>query len=140
MFNTIVEAAKNFCLHQIGFECALQDGVAKNRTLIAYIDINTENGNKFRVYVAPEEGFAQKISQVFLEEDQSDEETLRDMTLETANLIVGSAKVIYEENHNPFTIETPFLEKIDLFDCEYDQFATLDIENNMLTLAIKEIH
>lgn len=140
MFNTIIEAAKNFCLHQIGFECALYDEVAKNRTLIAYIDINTENGNKFRVYVAPEQGFAQKISQVFLEEDESDEETLKDMTLETANLIVGSAKVIYEENNNPFTIETPFLEKFDLFDCECDQFATLNIDNDMLTLAIKEIH
>ncbi|MDQ7066611.1 MAG: hypothetical protein Q9M40_00595 [Sulfurimonas sp.] len=68
----------------------------------------------------------QKVSKLFLEEEKSDEETLIDMTLETANLIIGSAKVIAEEiNENPYTIHTPHFIKIGMFDLEYDTAHTI---------------
>lgn len=71
----------------------------------------------------------QRISKVFLEEDNSDEETLIDMALETTNLIVGSAKVIAEEaDENPYTINTPHFEKIDNFNFEYDEAKVIKIE------------
>jgi hypothetical protein len=83
----------------------------------------------------------QRISKLFLEEDKSSEETLIDMTLETANLIVGSAKVIAEEtNQNPYTINTPHFEKIGIFDFDYNQAKTIKIENDELTIAIKELN
>lgn len=141
MLHTIIEASENFCIHQIREPHTLCDEITKTRTLIAYIDIDTNSGSKHRVYIASEPGFMQKVSKLFLEEDESDEETLIDMALETANLIVGSAKVLAEsEEKNAYTIGTPYFEKIDTFDFTYDQAKLIKIENDTLIIAIKELH
>ncbi|MBC8237693.1 MAG: chemotaxis protein CheX [Helicobacteraceae bacterium] len=140
MLKTIVEASENFCIHQIRAPHALHDKVQMQRTLIAYIDINTLSGEKHRVYVGSDSNFMQRISKLFLEEDESSEETLIDMTLETTNLIVGSAKVIAEESGvNTYTIGTPHFEKFDQFDCQYDQIQYIKIDNDILLVAIKEL-
>ena len=140
MLKTISEALENFCIHQIRIPHTLSDGVLDNESFIAYIDINAQSGKTHRVYIASDTNFMQRISNIFLEETQSDKETLIDMTLETANLIVGSAKVIAEErNDNPYTICTPFFLKTDRFDFEYDQAKFVNIDNDKLMIAIKEL-
>jgi len=141
MLQTIIEASENFCIHQIREPHEILDGKIKKRTLIAYIDISTHDGLQHRVYIASDENFMQRVSKLFLEEDESDEETLIDMTLETANLIIGSAKVIAEEsNDNPYTINTPHFEKIDIFDFEYDQAKVIKVDNDEFMIAIKELN
>ena len=140
MLKTIVQASENFCIHQIRLPYVVNDGINKKRTLIAYIDINTRDTKKYRVYLASEISFMQRISKLFLEEEESDEETLIDMILETTNLIVGSAKVIAEEaNINPYTINTPHFEKIDNFDFEHDEAKIIKIQNDEMIIAIKEL-
>ena len=140
MLKTIIEASENFCIHQIREPHEVNDGEIKKRTLIAYIDIDAKDGLKHRVYIASDENFMQRVSKLFLEEDESDEETLIDMTLETANLIIGSAKVIAEEaDVNPYTINTPHFEKLDIFDFEYDQAKIIRVQNDELMIAIKEL-
>ncbi|MFT7860812.1 MAG: chemotaxis protein CheX [Sulfurimonas sp.] len=140
MLNTIEEAAINFCIHQIGEDHTLSDGITKKRTFIAYIDLDAQGGKRYRAYIASDQGFMQKVSKLFLEEDESDEETLCDMTLETANLIIGSAKVIAEEqNDSPYTINTPFFEKIGEFDCQCDDAKTLIVGDSEITIAIKDL-
>ena len=140
MLSTIVEASQKFCTHQLRQECAIENGIPKMRTLIAYIDIVREDTKEYRVYMASEKEFMQKVSQVFLEEDESDEETLIDMLLETANLVVGSAKVIAETSENPYTIKTPHFEKFDSFDFEYDQAKTVKLKDTQIIIAIKELN
>lgn len=140
MLDTIKEAAENFCIHQIRQPHELQDGSTQKRTLIAYIDIDTQDNKKHRVYIASDADFMQRVSKLFLEEDESDEETLKDMTLETANLIIGSAKVIAEDiSKNPYTIGTPKFEKVGEFDFDVDDAKTIKIDDDELTIAIKEI-
>lgn len=140
MLKTIIQASENFCIHQIREPYVISDGINEKRTLIAYIDIEAKNGKKHRVYIASDEKFMQRISKLFLEEDESDEETLIDMTLETTNMIIGSAKVIAEESdENPYIINTPHFEKIDHFDFEYDEAKILKIENDEMIIAIKEL-
>jgi chemotaxis protein CheY-P-specific phosphatase CheC len=140
MLDTIIKAAENFCIHQMNEPHELQDLVTKKRTLIAYIDIDTQEKKKYRVYIASDLSFAQKVSQLFLEEDESDEETLKDMILETANLIIGSAKVIAEDMHkNQYVISTPIFEKIGQFDLEVDAAKTIKIGDSEFTVALKEI-
>ena len=141
MLKSIKEAANNFCIHQIREPYTVTDCTSKTRTLIAYIDINTQEKKTYRVYIASSKGFVQRVSYIFLEEEESDEETLVDMLLETANLIVGSAKVIAQEkNENPYSIGTPHFLKFDLFDFPYDEATTLMVENDEISIAIKEIN
>lgn len=141
MFHTIQTASENFCIHQIRVNHTLREGITDKRTLIAYIDIDTDNSEKKRIYIASDMQFMQRVSLLFLEETQSDEETLIDMTLETANLIIGSAKVIAEEeNENPYSINTPYFEKIGIFDLEYDEAKTILVDNDELTIAIKDLN
>ena len=140
MLDTIKEAAENFCIHQIREPHELKDGVTKKRTLIAYIDIDTQESKKHRVYIASDKGFMQRVSKLFLEEDESDEETLKDMTLETANLIIGSAKVIAQDGNSvAYDIGTPHFEKIGEFDFDIDESKTLRVDDDELTIAIKEL-
>jgi len=139
MLNTIKEAAENFCKHQIGQDHSVDERTTKKRTLIAYIDIEEHNGKRHRVYLAADEPFVQKVSQLFLEEQESDEETLKDMLLETANLIVGSAKVLAQESQTPYTIATPHFAKIGQFDYDVDYAQTITIDDAELTIAIKEL-
>lgn len=141
MLKSILKASENFCIHQIRSAHELSDTNHKKRTLIAYIDINCSDGKQHRVYLASEPSFMQRVSKIFLEEDESDEETLIDMALETTNLIVGSAKVIAEElNENPYTIATPNFIKLDYFDFEYDEFKVIKIQNDEMIIAIKELN
>ncbi len=140
MLDSIKEAAENFCIHQIQEPHELQDGATQKRTLIAYIDIVSEDSKKYRAYIASDTAFMQRISKLFLEEDESDEETLKDMTLETANLIIGSAKVMAEKlGLNQYTIGTPKFKKIGAFDFDVDNAQTIKVDNDELTIAIKEI-
>ena len=141
MLDTIKEAAENFCIHQIRQPYEIQEGPTQKRTLIAYIDIDTQNSKKYRVYIASDKEFMQKVSKIFLEEDESDEDTLKDMLLETANLIIGSAKVIAQDiDTNPYTIGTPKFEKIGSFDITVDDSQTFKVKNDEFTIAIKEIN
>lgn len=140
MSKTIIQASENFCIHQIREPYEIHDKIIKTRTLIAYIDIETKNDSKHRVYLAISPSFAQRVSTLLLEEDVSDEDTLIDMTLETANLIVGSAKVLSEEfGETSFAIKIPHFEKIDLFDFEYDQAKVIKVHKDEMIIAIKEL-
>ena len=139
MIRTITEAAQNFCVHQIREEYKIDNKVSKDETFISYIDIKTNHEKKYRVYISSDKNFIQKISKIFLEEEYSDNETLIDMMLETTNLIVGSAKVIAEQSNHTYTIETPYFKKLGMFDLEYDQAKTININNDKLMIAIKEI-
>ncbi len=139
MLNTIEKAAENFCIHQLGTQCCKKDGVSQKQTFIAYIDINTQEDQNYRVYLASEKEFLQKVAQLFLEEDESDDETLQDMMLETVNLIVGSAKVIAQENEHTFTIQTPHFEKIDTFSYPYNEASSIALDDALLSIAIKEL-
>jgi CheY-specific phosphatase CheX len=82
----------------------------------------------------------QKVSSLFLEENESDDETLKDMILETTNLIVGSAKVIAQESDRSFDIGTPHFQKIDMFDFDFDEIRTFKMGENSFIIAIKEIN
>lgn len=141
MLTTIQRASENFCIHQIREEHIVNEGMTNKRTLIAYIDIDTQDARKYRVYIASDKAFMQRVSKIFLEEEESDEETLIDMTLEMANLIIGSAKVIAEEeNSNPYTINTPHFEKFEVFDFKIDDAKTIQVADDEISIAIKELY
>lgn len=140
MINFIAKAAENFCIHQLGQSPTLSEDKTEKRTLIAYIDIAKDDGTTFRIYTAYEKGMIQLIAELFLGEEESDMETLRDMALETANMVIGSAKVLAaEESDIHFTISTPHFEKHDKFDFSVDNYQTIHLDDHAMMIALKEL-
>lgn len=141
MFNTISQALENFCTHQIRKPYILTKNEIDSEVVITYIDIESEDNKLYRVYVASDNSFLQTVTTLFLEEEDSDKQTMQDMMLELANLIVGSAKVIAENgNATNFNIKTPILLDTNKFDINYDQLCTLEVENKKVSVAIKELN
>ncbi|NOQ29726.1 MAG: chemotaxis protein CheX [Helicobacteraceae bacterium] len=141
MINTISQAAINFCSHQMQMDSGLIANHTDSSRYIAYIDITyTNSEDQSRVYIACDKNFLQKITYSMLFEEESDEETLVDMILETANLVVGSAKVLASDDDSmPFSISTPHFEKIAPFDFEYDTINTVSHEDFEMTIAMKDL-
>lgn len=140
MLPTILQAAENFCIHQIGLPHTTTGLSDKKRTLIAYLDIETKSGSKHRAYLGCDNVLIQYIAEIFLGEENSDEETLTDMLLETTNMIIGSAKVIAESSDiNPFTISTPHFLIEDYFTMPYDGIHTVQVANGEMMIAIKAL-
>ncbi len=140
MLPIIVEAATNFFLHQIRLPYDFIDST-KKRTLFAYIDIETTNGEIHRAYIGCDPMLIQTIAEIFLGEDESDEQTLIDMLLETTNMIVGSAKVLAGELYETsLSIATPFL----LSDeegsaAQLDNSKCIGINGGEMTIALQRL-
>lgn len=141
MLPIIVEAATNFCIHQIRLPYDVKDAAAKKRTLFAYIDIETTNGEIHRAYIGCDPMLIQTIAEIFLGEDESDEQTLADMLLETTNMIVGSAKVLAGELYETtISIATPFLlPGEDVSAVQLDNSKCIGINGGEMTIALQRL-
>lgn len=136
----IIQAAENFCIHQIRVPYAVEQISSEMRTLIAYIDIKNRNEDVFRIYLGCDDVLIQHITKIFLGEELSDKELLKDMLLETTNMIVGSAKVISEEYPlSSFTISTPHLYNSNQLSLTTDKSYTFNLENGEMIIAIKAL-
>ena len=138
MLPIILEAAENFCIHQIRLPHHILPSCDSMRTLIAYIDVEAGDGTIHRAFVGCDPHMIQMISEIFLGEDESDEQTLIDMLLETTNMIVGSAKVLAEESYETsMKIATPFYSPDEKIDTEDVRF--IGVENGAMMIAIKRL-
>jgi len=140
MLPIIVEAAMNFCHHQIRLPYQLIPAISEKRTLLAYIDIETHGGETHRAYIGCDPLLIQTIAEIFLGEDESDEETLIDMLLETTNMIVGSAKVLAAESYETsMNIATPFFLKENVSAVDADAVQSISINDGEMTIALKRL-
>lgn len=139
MLPIIVEAAENFCKHQICLPYERCELSGKTRTLLASIDIDTPEGLQ-RAYVGCDATLIQMIAEIFLGEEESDQQTLIDMLLETANMIVGSAKVLAKEAYEQsFTIATPFLVPEEFEQLQPDAFQCIGVDGGAMLIALKRL-
>lgn len=140
MLPIITEAAENFCLHQIRLPYHLIPSPGSMRTLLAYIDIEAEDGTAHRAFIGCDLPMIQMITEVFLGEDESDEQTLIDMLLETTNMIVGSAKVLAAEAYDTsIKIATPFFFPEGKIDTDAENIRYIGIENGAMMIAIQRL-
>lgn len=140
MLSIIVHAAENFCLHQLQLPYEQSDVDSKKRTFLAYIDIESHNNEIYRVYIGCDEPLIQAITETFLGEDSSDDQTLIDMLLETTNMIVGSAKVLANEIYETsMSIMTPFY----LSECSpmenSNEKKFLTVDNGKMMIAMQRL-
>jgi hypothetical protein len=140
MIAILTKAAENFCVHQIRMPHTVSEAPLQTRTVVAYIDVNKDDGGTSRVYTVYETTFMQMVAEIFLFEEESDYETLQDMALETANMIIGSAKVLAAETGSKgFSISTPHLEDADSFINDCDTTVTIALETTSMQIAIKDL-
>jgi Chemotaxis phosphatase CheX len=140
MLPIIIEAAENFCLHQIRLPYQVDASAGMMRTLLAYIDIEAEDGSAHRAFIGCDSYLIQMIAEIFLGEESSDEETLIDMLLETTNMIVGSAKVLASEIYNTsMKIKTPFFLPDGDMDADEENISFIGVENGQMMIAIKRL-
>lgn len=140
MLPIIIHAAENFCQHQLQLPYEQSEENSKKRTFLAYIDVESQNKETFRVYIGCDEPLIQTITETFLGEDASDDQTLIDMLLETTNMIVGSAKVlaaeIYETSMN---IMTPYyLSELTLPENSNEK-KFLTVDNGKMMIALQRL-
>ena len=140
MFDCIIEAAKNFCIHQLDQTPEIIDKKCeiKNGAIVAYIDIE-DTIEKYRIFLVGSKDFVQMVAKVFLEETKSDNETLLDMAKECTNMIVGNAKVIAQDKDINFNISTPHIQELDSFDEDYEKFKTINCNGSSLLVCLKKI-
>ncbi len=139
MINYITTASENFFQHQVGTTCATGNISTQEKAYSAYIDITNSAHAVYRVYIVIDEPLLAHIAELFLGEDTPDEQTLQEMLLETTNMIVGSAKVLAEDSGSAFSIATPFIEKELFSTVAYDDKRILNIEDNAMIIALKEL-
>jgi len=139
MISIIIEAAENFLRNQIELKTHIEKTTNKMRTVIASIDVKMDDGEDKTVYLGFSEELIKEIISVYLMENNPDEETMRDMALESTNMIVGSAKVLAEEaEKDHFVISTPKFKAIEEFEtCTCDELSVLQTSKNALLIAIK---
>jgi len=139
MLAIIVHAAENFCLHQLRLPFERISDFPQKRTLLAYIDVESHDKSLHRVYIGCDETLIQTIAETFLGEDESDDQTLIDMLLETTNMIVGSAKGLAEESYKTsMSIMTPFLSD-DVGNTNLDEIQLLSVDSGAMTIAVKRL-
>ena len=136
MFNRILEAFEQFSTHQLAKKYNYNTIKKLERKLfIGYIDIK-----HFRVFIGLDKELLQEIATIFLDEENSDLDTLKDMLNEIINLIVGSAKVISEEKDNEvYQISTPRFLKFDKFDEDVDYIQIISMQESNIIIAMKDI-
>ena len=139
MISLIIEAAENFLHNQIELKTEKTDTLSQVRTVIASIDIKMDNGETKSVYLGFNEALIKEIVSVYLMEDDADDQTMKDMALESTNMIVGSAKVLAEEAQKEhFMITTPKFKAIEEFDnCGCSERSILKTPKEDLVIGIK---
>jgi len=142
MISIIIQAAENFLHNQIELSTKkLQDlsSLPQVRTVIASIDVKMDDGEIKTVYLGFNEALIKEIVSVYLMEDDADDATMKDMALESTNMIVGSAKVLAEEAEKEhFMITTPEFKAIEEFDsCTCSEVSVLSTKKDSLVIGIK---
>jgi len=138
MLKVITQAAKNFFENDLELPIAHCDEIVKEG-YISFITASTAS-DKYEVYLTCCNDFLKKISDVMLFDDNPDDDTMDDLNKELNNIIIGSAKVLSEQNSLPsFTISTPTSLGSKSFDIEYDSYQTLSIDKIRITIAVKQV-
>lgn len=107
MISAINSATKSFCNDIIGLETQQAKCFGKN-FYGAAISI-CENDTEIQWYLLFKKNTLNEFSKALLFEDNLNEDDLDDLVKEVANMIVGSAKVILEDQNSDITykISTP---------------------------------
>lgn len=140
MIETIIKSAVSFCEHQLAKTCTKEEGLCLESLFIADIDM-FNNKNKAQISVGITKPMLQYINLIFLDEHDSDTEELINMLLEVTNMIIGSAKVLIQnEQNSEYFIGLPSFKEYGTMACESDQAVTFRSDCGSIVICIKDMH
>ncbi len=106
------------------------------------IDISSE-GAGYSFFICMDEALLKRLAMHLLYEENPDQEMLIDLLNESANLIVGNAKVLWEEAHTSqkLRLTTPqyqgFFEKN--FSKRFDEKLFFKADNNTIMIGVENV-
>lgn len=101
MKKAVIEATKSFCSTILS--ASLEDGDAKGKSFYGAAISLYENDEEYIWYLLFKRDTLNEIAQNLLFEDNLCEDDLDDLLKEISNQIIGSAKVILEQQHPQHT-------------------------------------
>jgi chemotaxis protein CheY-P-specific phosphatase CheC len=106
MFDRIVEASNNY-FQQMFEQIPVSIEQFESRDFfVSKIDAKSSENEK-EIYIFLDQSLINELYNFMLGEDPSCEEEAQDFSCEVANLIVGSAKVLAQDDKESFSISTP---------------------------------
>ena len=103
LFRTSLEEVFN---QTFGMEPRPCDAVPPTEGYTAKIPFS-DGSRDYTAHVWVEKPALEKMAQILLMEEDPDDETLRDLTAELANFIVGHAKMVASDRNLPYRMQTP---------------------------------
>ncbi|BDY12314.1 hypothetical protein HCR_06260 [Hydrogenimonas cancrithermarum] len=99
----------------------------------------SDGRESFSAAVWVQKPILRRLANLLLFEEDPDEETLRDLTSELANFIVGHAKMAASDKNLPYSIETPRFSGIKPLE-QSDRTLLYEFENQCVALQIKGLN
>jgi hypothetical protein len=132
--DALIAATRFFTHEALGIESELTQSATGSVFWSASILI----GDDTRVYLYIPKPTLEKMVFLFLNEESPKDDTLRDLTLEVANLIAGRAKMIAQENNLLFNISTPNFEGSDISLKRRSKQIYFKFGEDRLTISVKK--
>lgn len=99
-----------------------------------------KDGNRLPVFFIIKEPFLKELANILLFEENPDQETLRDLSCELANIVVGSAKVIAGKQNLSIDISTPEFHSETGYDEPLHETLNYQFADSKCTLFIGNIN
>ncbi len=135
-----ISATENFFLHTLQMQAKVEARDSAEEIYTTLITLCSEDV-EYHFFLCMHESMLQKMAAELLFEDNPDQDTMIDLLNESANLIIGNAKVLWEESEPKIELKltTPqyqgYFEKN--FSKEFDQRIFLKAEDEAVMIGIK---
>ncbi len=141
MREIIQKAAENFFVSTLGLGFSVQDETIVSGVYVSKISLINE-GKKHLFYLCLDEALLLEISNVMFMDENPSQDTLIDLSNESANLIVGNAKILLSSGDLE-TIKLGTPEYQGYWEYEYaktfDERYFFDVENHTVFIGLETV-
>ncbi len=141
MREIIQKAAENFFVSTLGFTCSVQSESVVSGVYVSKISL-INNGIKYLFYLCMDEALLLEVSKVMFMDETPSQDTLIDLANESANLIVGNAKILLSSGDlETIALGTP--EYQGYWEYEYsktfEERYFFDVENYIVCIGLETV-
>jgi len=113
----IIQAVDNFFRDNLNFDTTVEDSIELRSSYVSKISLGYEDKDEV-FYLILDSDLSKEIASTMLFDEEPDDETIKDLVNETANLIIGNLKMIICEAKGIADIELSTPKYLGYFECE----------------------